>query len=68
MAKKNYLVLNGLSYTPFKAFEEKHVAPGNIVNDIPHGSIPWLLEQGHIEEVQDTLTLTVNADSKLKKE
>lgn len=34
-------------------WEWKDVAAGEIVDDIPTKSRPWLLEQGYIEEVED---------------
>lgn len=56
-----YRALVGLSYPATekdvnlrlkgKPCEWKHVAPGEIVTDIPEMSIPWLLEDGRIEEV-----------------
>lgn len=44
--KKQYRVLTGLDYPRGKRAE-----PGEIKDDLPTSSIPWLLEQGHIEEV-----------------
>ena len=45
--KKAYRVLRGLSWG-----KDKRAEPGEERKDIPASSIPWLLEQGHIEEVE----------------
>ena len=41
-----YKVLSGLSYPPDKTAE-----PGDVVDDLPEKSIPWLLKDGHIEKL-----------------
>lgn len=46
-----YLVLNGLNY-PDGMGGEKRAEIGDYVDDLPESSIPWLLEQGHIEGMQ----------------
>lgn len=46
MAKKKYLVKSGISW-----YDGGRAEPGEIVDNIPRKSIGWLLEQGHIEEV-----------------
>ncbi len=59
-----YLVKQGLTYPVGEAnikraksgrmdavTEWKHVDPGDVVDDIPSVSLPWLLSQGRIEEV-----------------
>ena len=60
---KQYRALAGLSYPATKkdldlcikgqAHERREVEPGEIVSDIPSVSLPWLLEDGRIEEVTD---------------
>lgn len=51
---KKYLVHVGLNYDPKgKPFgdplrKEVRAEPGDVVDDLPKTSIPWLLEQGHI--------------------
>lgn len=42
--KKTYRALVGLDYA------DRRVEPGDVVDDIPKKSLPWLLKQGHIEE------------------
>lgn len=42
-----YRALTGMDY------EDKRVEPGDIVSDLPGNSVVWLLEQGHIETVED---------------
>lgn len=46
MAKGRYRVLTGLDY------EGKRAEPGDVVNDLPGGSIKWLEKGGYIEQVQ----------------
>ncbi len=46
-AKKKYRVLTGLNYG------DKRAEVDDVVDDIPAKSVTWLLEQGHIEEVED---------------
>jgi hypothetical protein len=43
--KKAYRAVTGLDYSG------KRVEPGKLAVGLPAKSIPWLLEQGHIEEV-----------------
>lgn len=45
-----YLVLVGLSY-PGAGHEDKRAEPGDIVTDLPAGSLTWLLKDGYIEPV-----------------
>jgi hypothetical protein len=45
--KKAYRVLVGLSW------DDERAEPGEVRDDIPAKSIPWLLEQGCVEEVSD---------------
>lgn len=42
-----YRVLVGLNYPP-----ERRAEPGEVVQDLPKASVPWLLEQGYIEVVK----------------
>lgn len=46
--KPRYRALAGLSYPPGKS-----AAKGDVVDDLPAISVPWLLEQGYIEAVDD---------------
>ncbi|HEX6969859.1 MAG TPA: hypothetical protein VF174_13765 [Micromonosporaceae bacterium] len=46
-----YRVLTGMNYEVKGV--EKRAEPGDTVTDLPAKSIPWLLEQGHIEQVKD---------------
>lgn len=48
----SYLVKNGLNY-PDGLGGENRAEIGEVVTDLPASSIPWLIEQGHIEEVED---------------
>lgn len=48
---KQYRVLTGLNY-PTKAGEQR-AEQGDVVSDLPAKSVPWLLEQGHIEPAED---------------
>lgn len=43
-AKKRYRVLTGLDYPPNRRAEA-----GDVVDDLPAGSIKWLLDDGLIE-------------------
>ncbi len=45
---KRYRVLVGMDYPP-----DRRAEPGDVVDDLPVKSIPWLLEQGCIEPVDD---------------
>lgn len=49
--KARYKVLRELAYPP-----ERRVAPGEIVDDIPEISVPWLLRDGLIEPVAEEVT------------
>jgi hypothetical protein len=49
---KKYRALHGLDFmTP--SGKPKRIEPGTITDDIPRESVRWLVEQGHIEEVED---------------
>jgi hypothetical protein len=50
MAAKKYRVVAGLDY-PGKGGKDKRAEPGDVVDDLPAKSVPWLLKQGAIEEV-----------------
>ena len=45
-----YRALTGLNYPDGKGGEHR-VEAGDVVDSIPAKSVPWLLRQGHIEEV-----------------
>lgn len=47
---KKYRASTGLSYSTKGG--DRRVEPGEVVDDIPPKSVPWLLRQGHIEEVE----------------
>lgn len=47
--KQQYRVLRGLNYGP----KDKRAEAGDVVADLPPDSLPWLLEQGHIEPVTE---------------
>jgi hypothetical protein len=42
-----YRVLVGLNYPP----NDKRAEPGDVVDDLPPGSVGWLLDAGAIEPV-----------------
>lgn len=42
-----YRVLTGLN------IEDERHEPGDLVTDVPDESLDWLLDQGHIEPVED---------------
>lgn len=46
-AAARYRVVHGLDY------DGKRAEPGEIRDDIPAASVPWLLDGGHIEPVED---------------
>jgi hypothetical protein len=46
-----YEVKVGINYPP-----EKRAEPGDIVDDLPEKSLPWLLEEGIVTEVGETST------------
>lgn len=48
---KQYRVVRGLNYSPKGRGQECRAEPGDVVDDLPAGSVAWLAEQGHIEEV-----------------
>ena len=60
---RQYRAIVGLSYPTNEAdvakakrheqVPRKDVEAGDVVSDIPSCSVPWLLEQGLIEEVSD---------------
>jgi len=43
--RKKYRVVRGISW-----YGDQRAEPGELRDDIPQKSIPWLLEQGHIED------------------
>ncbi|CAM3714062.1 hypothetical protein NOGI109294_10330 [Nocardiopsis gilva] len=45
---KRYQVLRGLNYKPPKGKGERRAEPGEVVDDLPVNSVPWLLERGAI--------------------
>jgi hypothetical protein len=49
---KKYRVLHGVEFVT-KAGNTVRIEPGTVTDDIPRGSIAWLVEQKHIEEVED---------------
>lgn len=48
---KQYRVLVGLDYPRGGRGPDRRAEPGDVVDDLPKTSVPWLLEQGAIEEV-----------------
>lgn len=65
---KQYRVLIGMNYGP----EAKRAEVGEVVNDIPAGSVPWLLdahaiepfpEGGSVEAPAETATAVGTADT-----
>lgn len=44
----NYKVHTGIDYAG------KRAEPGDVISDLPNGSIAWLLEQGIIEKIEST--------------
>lgn len=46
-ATTRYRVIHGLDY------DGKRAEPGEIREDIPVNSVPWLLDGGHIETVDE---------------
>ncbi|WP_433519043.1 hypothetical protein ACQP2T_28100 [Nonomuraea sp. CA-143628] len=50
---KQYRALVGLDYPGRGRGEERRAEPGDVVDDLPKTSVPWLVEQGAIEEVTD---------------
>ncbi len=49
---KRYRVLHGVTFMT-KAGKEVRIEPGKLTDDLPKESIGWLLDQRHIEEVED---------------
>jgi hypothetical protein len=49
---KKYRVLHGVEFVT-KAGKTVRIEPGTVTDDIPRESIPWLVEQHHIEEIED---------------
>ena len=49
---KKYRVLHGVEFVT-KAGKTVRIEPGALTDDIPRESIPWLVEQHHIEEIED---------------
>lgn len=45
---KAYKVLTGLSY------KDKRAEAGEVVDDLPTKAVSWLLEEGHIEPVEES--------------
>jgi len=43
-----YRVVTGLNY------KDKRAEPGDIVTDLPARSTKWLLDQGHIQRVEES--------------
>lgn len=56
-----YRVLTGLNWGSGK--EERRVEPGEVVDDIPAKSLPWLLAQGLIAEVPEVRAFAQPADA-----
>lgn len=56
--KQRYKVLNGLNYPP----NGQRAGAGSVVDDIPAASIPWLLEQGHVEKTTAPLKRILDED------
>lgn len=48
---KQYRALVGLDYPRGGRGPDRRAEPGDVVDDLPKTSVPWLLEQGAIEEV-----------------
>ncbi|HZT61007.1 MAG TPA: hypothetical protein VFA21_20550 [Pyrinomonadaceae bacterium] len=46
--KQKYIVKTGMNYD--YGDNERRAEPGDVVDDLPAESVPWLLEQGHIAE------------------
>ncbi|TWE30212.1 hypothetical protein [Prauserella muralis] len=51
MAAKKFRVLTGMNFRV--GGRERRAEPGEIRDDIPAKSRAWLLEQGHIEPLED---------------
>lgn len=48
-----YLVKTGLTYRPRSGADEKDVAPGEVVDDLPRSAIKNLLAEGAVEKISD---------------
>lgn len=46
-----YKVLVGLSYPGDRPGKELRAEAGDVVTDLPDKALPWLVEQGLVEEV-----------------
>lgn len=51
MGRKRYRVNVGLDYEA--KGKPRRAEPGDVVDDIPAASLPWLTEQGYVEEASD---------------
>ena len=49
---KKYRVLHGIDFMASNGKAKRHEA-GTVTDDIPKESVRWLLDQHHIEEVED---------------
>ena len=49
---KKYRVLHGIDFMAANGKAKRHEA-GTVTDDIPKESVRWLLDQHHIEEVED---------------
>lgn len=47
---QSYRVVRGINYPGGKTGAEKRANVGDVVNDLPEGSIDWLLADGAIEK------------------
>ena len=56
--KQRYKVITGLNYPP----NGQRAGAGSVVDDLPATSIPWLVEQGHIEKTTEPLNRIVDVD------
>jgi hypothetical protein len=48
---QRFRVVRGLNYPGGGG--ARRAEPGEVVDDLPAGSVPWLLAQGHITPVED---------------
>lgn len=51
--RKRYRALVGLNYPQNGKGPERRAEPGDIIDDLPAKSVPWLLEDGSIAEVEE---------------
>ena len=49
---KQYRVLRGVEYMDRSGKKKRH-EPGTVTSELPKDSLPWLIEQGHVEEIGD---------------